>query len=122
MWPSDKWVSQLFVNEGPDDRSWVKIRLRGRRSNSFGVGSRITVHAVTANGSPLVRTYNMDDKTGFGSAPYLAHVGLDRAVRIDRVRVKWLGSGCTADYPARIRELNVLDEAACLAPATARSR
>ncbi len=31
MWPSDKWVSQLFVNEGPGDRSWVKIRLHGRR-------------------------------------------------------------------------------------------
>jgi VCBS repeat protein len=114
MWPNDKWVSQLFVNEGRGDRSWVKIRLRGRRSNSFGVGSFITVHAVTASGAPIVRTYDMDGKTGFGSAPYLAHVGLDRAVRIDRVSVKWLGSGCKADYPARLRELNVLDEADCL--------
>ncbi len=114
MWPNDKWVSQLFVNESPGDRSWVKIRLRGRRSNSSGVGSRIAVHAVTAAGAPVVRTYNMDNKTGFGSAPYLAHIGLDRATRIDHVSVRWLGSGCTADYPARIRELNVLDEADCL--------
>jgi hypothetical protein len=116
MWPADPWVSQMFVNESRTENSWVKIRLRGRKSNRVGAGSRIEVRAVAADGSRIVRTYHMDGKTGFGSAPYLAHVGLGRAERIEEVRVTWLGSGCAGRYPAKIRELNVLDEARCLDP------
>jgi hypothetical protein len=107
-------MSQLFVNESTTGNAWVKIRLRGRRSNFYGVGSRIEVTARRADGSALVRTYDMDSKTGFGSAPYLAHVGLEKATAIEQVKVAWLGSGCVGTYRAKIRELNVLDEAACL--------
>jgi hypothetical protein len=114
MWPSDQWTSQLFMNQTANGNSWVKVRLRGRRSNRFGVGAMITVHARRADGTPIVRTYHMDSKTGFGSAPYLAHIGLERSTAIDGVEVRWLGSGCVGTYPARLRELNVLDEADCL--------
>ncbi len=114
MWPADPWPSQLFVNEGTQGNAWVKVRLRGRRSNRFGVGSLLTVAAHRADGGRLVRTYLLDQKTGFGSAPALAHVGLERAVAIDGVTVRWQGSGCVGTYPARIDALNVLDEAECL--------
>ena len=114
MWPGDRWPSQLFVNESKGSNSWIKIRLRGRRSNFYGLGSQIEVRGVTAAGRPVVRTYNMDSKTGFGSAPYLAHIGMGSAVRVEAVRVRWLGSGCVGSYPARLRELNLLDEADCL--------
>lgn len=114
MWPSDQWTSQLFMNQTKNANSWVKVRLRGRASNRFGVGSMIMVHAHRADGTPIVRTYHMDSKTGFGSAPYLAHIGLERSVAIDGVEVRWLGSGCLWTYPARLRELNLLDEADCL--------
>jgi hypothetical protein len=120
MWPSDPWVSQMFVNESATANRWVKIRLRGRRSNRFGVGSMIEVHAQAADGRRFVRTYHMDNKTGFGSAPYLAHVGLGRAAAIEGVRVTWLGSGCAGTYPATIDALNVLDEADCLKAAGGR--
>lgn len=115
MWPAAPWMSQLFVNESTTGNARVKIRLRGRRSNFYGVGSRIEVTARRADGSALVRTYAMDSKTGFGSAPYLAHIGLEKATAVERVKVIWLGSGCVGTYSAKIRELNVLDEAACLA-------
>jgi hypothetical protein len=114
MWPADPWVSQMFVNESRTGNRWVKIRLRGRRSNRVGAGSFITVRAVAADGSRIVRTYLMDGKTNFGSAPYLAHIGLGRAERIEDVQVKWLGSGCVGHYPAALEALNVLDEADCL--------
>jgi hypothetical protein len=116
MWPADPWVSQMFVNESATANHWVKIRLRGRKSNRFGVGSMIQVHALSAEGRPVVRTYHMDNKTGFGSAPYLAHIGLGSAERIDNVQVTWLGSGCVGRYKAQIGKLNVLDESACLHP------
>jgi VCBS repeat protein len=116
MWPADPWYSQLFVNQGHYGNSWVKIRLRGRKSNRSGVGSMIEVDAHRADGTPLVRTYLMDHKTCFGSAPLLAHIGLERAMAIDSVKVRWLGSGCVGTYPARLGELNVLDETDCLRP------
>jgi tetratricopeptide (TPR) repeat protein len=113
MWPADQWATQLFVNGTANRNAWVKIRLRGRRSNRFGVGSTIEVRARDASGRPIVRTDLVSAKTGFGSAPYLAHVGLGPAVTIDGVEVTWLGSGCRHTYPAKLRAMNLLDEAEC---------
>ena len=49
-------------------------------------------------------------ETGFGSAPYLAHVGLGDATQIDRVEVVWPGSRMPRVYSVVIKELNTLDE------------
>ncbi|MCP4192222.1 MAG: hypothetical protein GY768_16545, partial [Planctomycetaceae bacterium] len=43
MWQGDRWPNQFFVNESNTGNSWVKIRLRGRQTNRFGLGARITV-------------------------------------------------------------------------------
>jgi hypothetical protein len=64
------------VNRGRSVNKWTKIRLRGRTSNYFGVGSTIRVRAENARGQEIVRYYQMDNKTGFGGAPLLAHIGL----------------------------------------------
>ena len=103
----------FFVNESDTGNRWIKIRLRGRQTNRLGVGARITVRAVGPRGEPIVRTYLMDHKTGFGSAPYLAHVGLLDAVAIDHVEVFWPGSGRRCSYPAKLDTLNRLDEEEC---------
>ncbi|MDH3638746.1 MAG: FG-GAP-like repeat-containing protein [Gammaproteobacteria bacterium] len=113
MWQGDRWPNQFFVNESPIDNNWVKIRLRGRQTNRFGLGARITVNAVSADGDAIVRTYVMDHKTGFGSAPYLAHIGLLDAVSIRNTEVFWPVSDCRATYQAEINTLNVLDEQEC---------
>ncbi len=113
MWQGDRWPNQLFVNEGGNTNSWVKIRLRGRQTNHFGLGARITVTAAAADGSEFLRTYTMDHKTGFGSAPYLAHIGLLDAESILEIEVFWPVSGCRGAYPAEINALNLLDEARC---------
>jgi hypothetical protein len=102
MWPGDAWPNQLFVNHSDVHNSWLKIRLRGRRTNYFGVGSSIKIVAHNERGEPIVRHYHMDNKTGFGSAPYLAHVGLLTATAIDRVEVFWPVSGQTRVYQAKV--------------------
>lgn len=117
MWPGDGWPNQLFVNEGESGHAWVKLRLRGRRTNRFGVGARIRVVATGPEGGPIVRTYHMDAKTGFGSAPYLAHIGLGAAVAVEEVEVRWPVSGCRAVYRVELgapgEPPRVLDEAVC---------
>jgi hypothetical protein len=114
MWPADAWPNQLFVNESDTGNSWLAIRLRGRDGNRFGVGGRIRVVAAAPDGTPIVRTALLGNGTGFGSSPYLAHVGLLDAERVERVEVTWPSSRCTGVYAARLDQLNVLDEADCL--------
>lgn len=110
MWPGDAWPNQFFVNESTLTNTWTRFRLRGRQSNYYGVGARIKVVAETEAGEPIIRTYFMDNKTAFGSAPYLAHIGLANAVRIERVEVTWPGRRTPSIYPAELERLNVLDE------------
>ena len=113
MWPADKWPNQFFVNSSKTGNSWVKIRLRGRKTNYFGVGAKIKVMAENKQQEEIVRYYQMDNKTGFGSAPYLAHIGLMNATRIKGVEVNWPVSGCRKTYQADLDKLNTLDEQDC---------
>lgn len=113
MWQGDRWPNQLFVNEGDNTNNWVKIRLRGRQTNYYGLGARIKVTAAAPDGDTIIRTYAMDNKTGFGSAPYLAHIGLLDATSILEVEVYWPVSGCRTAYSAELNALNLLDEAQC---------
>ena len=114
MWQGDAWPNQLWVNESDTGHAWTKIRLRGRQSNRWGLGSTITVEARNADGERILRRHLMDNGTSFGSAPYLAHVGLLDAVAIDRITVTWMGSGCVGEYEAELGQLQWLDEADCL--------
>ena len=110
MWPGDSWPNQFFVNETAAVNTWVKIRLRGRETNHRGVGAWIRVDARTADGESIVRQVYMHNNTGFGSAPYLAHIGLKDAERIDNVTVRWPVSKTTKSYAVEIGKLSVLDE------------
>ena len=113
MWPGDAWVSQFFVNHSRISNIWIKIRLRGRQTNYYGLGAMIHVQAQNNKGEEIVRYYYMDNKTGFGGGPFLAHIGLADAVRVTNVEVSWPVSHCKASYQARINELNLLDENQC---------
>ena len=113
MWPADAWPNQFFVNRSKLENSWIKIRLRGRKTNYFGIGATIKVTAENQKQEEIVRYYLMDQKTGFGSGPYLAHIGLMNATRIKGVEVYWPASGCRKMYPAELGKLNVLDEQDC---------
>ena len=116
MWPADRWLSQLFVNESELRAAWTKVRLRGRRTNHYGVGATLAVKAHDAAGRPIVRHHQIDQTTGFGSGPYLAHVGLQDAVALDGIEVYWPASRCRWTYRGELGRLNVLDEAVCLQP------
>ena len=102
MWPGDAWPNQLFVNHSDIDNSWLKVRLRGEMTNYYGVGATIKVLARNDQGEEIVRRYHMDNKTGFGSAPFLAHIGLQGATIIDGIEVFWPVSGQRRNYKASI--------------------
>jgi hypothetical protein len=113
MWPGDAWTSQLFVNKSSNHNTWTKIRLRGRTTNYYGMGATICVRGRNAQGQEIVRYSQIDNKTGFGGAPLLAHIGLLDATRIDGIDVTWPASRCVHTYAGRLGALNTLDEAEC---------
>ena len=76
LWPGDASPNRLFVNEQTSSGHWIKLRLRGQKTNYFGIGARIRVHTETTKDTSRVHYHEMNNKTGFGSAPYLVHVGL----------------------------------------------
>jgi hypothetical protein len=110
MWPSDKWPSQFFINRSDLRNAFIKIRLRGRKSNRSGVGAVIKVVASNDRGEEIVRYHHMSNGTGFGSSPYLGHVGLLDATRVTTIDVRWPGERGWKSYPGKLSELNVLDE------------
>lgn len=110
MWPGDAWPNNFFVNESQLENTFVKIRLRGRETNYYGLGAWIHVTAKTADNQTVTRRVYMNQNTGFGDAPCLAHIGLMDAETIEQVEVVWPVSAKTIAYQAEIGRLNVLDE------------
>ena len=110
MWPGDAWPNQMFVNESSLNHHWIKLRLRGRQTNYYGVGARVRVVAKRPSGRLIYRHHHMDNKTGFGSAPYIAHIGLMDAGTIERIEVFWPVSRKTVAYSAEAGGMYELDE------------
>jgi len=79
-----------LLNRSAGTNRWVRVRLRGTKTNRFGIGAR-----VTANG----QVQEMVCGTGYasGNAPEL-HFGLGEKDKVD-LRVRW-PSGRTDPYDA----------------------
>jgi hypothetical protein len=91
FYPADAFRDVLFENPGPA-RSWVTLRLEGRRANRFGVGARV---AVRTRGPGGERTIHALAGTGgsFGGNSHQLELGLGDAEAIEEVRIRWPGSG-----------------------------
>jgi tetratricopeptide (TPR) repeat protein len=76
--------TQLFLNEGAPGRSLL-LRLRGRRSDTWGAGARVQ---VSFGGTRLTRELHLGHGTTSQSEPRV-HVGLGPWRRATRVNVRW---------------------------------
>jgi hypothetical protein len=74
----------LYENRFPK-RHYLKISLRGTKSNSLGIGARIT---LTCSDQTQVR--ELYPANSFRSQlPSIAHFGLDQASQVDRLTIRW---------------------------------
>lgn len=88
---------RLFLNRFPKT-NWIQLSLRGAKSNSRGIGARIT--AVIA-GSKVQR--EMQSQNCFlGQSPAELHIGLGEAAKIDQLTILWPSgeSQAFSDVPA----------------------
>jgi hypothetical protein len=91
-YPGDAYPSVYFENPG-FGHGWLVLELEGRRSNRSGLGSRVAVTATDPNGHSQTLHRVVGSGGSFGGSSLALHVGLGAAVVIDRVEVRWLGSG-----------------------------
>jgi hypothetical protein len=76
----------LLRNVSPGANHWLGVRLRGRRSNRYGLGAKLTL--VTASGR---RQWNhATTSVGYASASDRAvHFGLGRDRRVQWLEIRW---------------------------------
>jgi hypothetical protein len=120
-------IPQLLRCDSTLNRSWVKIKLVGVKSNRTGIGTRVLVTAKTnpAAEKPLVQ---MDELRSGGS--YFSqndmrmHFGLEQATKIDMVEIRWLSGQVDQVKDLEVNRLYVIQEggkilkAEALKPAT----
>lgn len=84
-WGGEAEPDDLYVNDHRDGH-WVKFRLRGSKSNTFGIGSWVILEMQ--DGTRLTKYFSRE--TGYGSenAPEV-HFGLGNAEVINKVTIEW---------------------------------
>ena len=109
FFPTDVYPSAVFENPG-NANHWVTLRLEGVKANRSAIGARIRVDVTTPAGP---RSIHLVCGTGgsFGSQSLQQEIGLGDATAIDRIFVRWPGSGTEQTLPGptpdacyRIRE------------------
>ncbi len=106
-------VPQLLRCNSTWDRSWIKIKLVGVKSNRSGIGSRVTVTATTVPNAakPLVQMDELRSGGSYFSQNDLRmHFGLDRARQVDMVEIRWLSGQVDQIKNLAVNQLYVIQE------------
>jgi hypothetical protein len=87
----DTAFNVLYLNPGTTN-GWLKLKLIGTKANRAAIGARIDVTARTPKGlRHIYRT--VSSGASFGGNPLRQEIGLGDATGIEKVEIKWPGSG-----------------------------
>jgi len=111
-------VPQLLRCDQALNRSWVKIRLVGTKSNRTGIGARIKVTAQTGTGYAAAKTVpvltlieEVRSCNGYYSASDLRiHFGLGEAQKVDQVEIRWPSGTVDSLKDLAVKRLYVIEE------------
>ena len=104
---------QLLRCDSTWNRNWIKFKLVGTKSNRSGIGSKITVTAVTSDDAKAPLVQNDELRSGgsyFSQNDMRMHFGLDQAKKIDLVQVRWLSGQMDQFRDLEPNRLYVLEE------------
>ena len=109
---------QLLRCDSTLNRSWIKIRLVGTKSNRTGIGARIKVTAQTGTGCALGKTLpaltlieDVRSCNGYFSASDLRiHFGLGEAQKVDLVEIRWPSGTVDTLKDLDVKRLYVIEE------------
>ena len=111
-------VPQLLRCDSTLNRSWIKIRLVGTKSNKTGIGARIKVVAQTGTplptakpATPLTQIEEVRSCNGYYSASDLRiHFGLADAKQVDLVEIHWPSGTVDTLKDLDVNRLYVIEE------------
>jgi hypothetical protein len=117
-------VPQLLRCDSSSNRTWVKIRLVGTRSNRTAIGARIKVVAQTGSpvlsaksaaegqpSTPLTQIEEVRSSNGYYSSSDLRiHFGLNDAKKVDMVEIRWPSGAVDTLKDLDVNRLYVIEE------------
>ena len=92
FYDGDKFFNSIFVNPG-NNNNWIKLRLKGKSSNSYGMGSLVKV-----NCSKESFYFTISTGGSFGSSPLQPTIGLGQNNEILSIDVTWNGINKKVNY------------------------
>ena len=95
--PGDAFGNALFQNPGHGN-NWITIRLRGTKTNHFGVGVRIKMTVVDDKGERSLRCRQVNWGGSFGSSSLQQEIGLGPGGKIESLEIRWPASGTTQTF------------------------
>jgi hypothetical protein len=109
---------QLLRCDSTLNRSWIKFRLVGTKSNRSAIGARVKVTALTGTpplnakpGSPLAQIDEVRSGTGYFSQNDLRlHFGLGDAKKADLVEIRWPSGAVDTLKDLDVNRLYVVEE------------
>jgi len=87
--------------------NWIKIALRGVQAESHGIGSKIEVEA---GGKKMIREIDGGGSSHISQNSVIAHFGLGKAEKIDKITVYWSGGNKQVITGAGINQLLTITE------------
>ncbi|HEX4284820.1 MAG TPA: CRTAC1 family protein [Terracidiphilus sp.] len=111
-------VPQLLRCDQTLNRSWIKIRLVGTKSNKTAIGARIKVAAQTGTGyaagktvPALTQIEEVRSCNGYYSASDLRiHFGLGEAPKVDLIEIRWPSGTVDTLKDLDVKRLYVIEE------------
>jgi hypothetical protein len=104
---------QLLRCDSTLNRNWIKIKLVGVKSNRTGIGSRVSVTAMTSPDAPKALVQMDELRSGgsyFSQNDLRMHFGLDQAKKVDMVEVRWLSGQVDQLRNLDVNQLYVIEE------------
>lgn len=76
----------------PSNNNWIKIKLKGTTSNSFGIGSKITLNCIDAIGNPIsISDVVISGENYMGQNSYWQNFGLKDITQVESITIDWSG-------------------------------
>lgn len=87
FYPGDAYGNALFLNPGHNNH-WITVRLRGKQTNRFAVGARLTFTVEDAGTQRRIHRC-VDTGGSFGASCHRLEVGLNEANFVASLEVEW---------------------------------
>ncbi len=95
--PGDSGYNLLFRNPGYG-RHWLKVKLKGTRTNRAAIGARIRVESRSLDGTTWSVFRTIGNNSSFGGNSLVELVGLGEATKVVALEVSWPSSRTTQTF------------------------